>query len=97
MDDYVPESKPFTYYVGEGQDGGTLKGLAKLIYDDQKKWILIYEANRDLMGDPNALPDGMSLTIPPAHQPTPKLETKFFRPFLPKPPTSMCMATWRWT
>ncbi len=41
LDAYDVRVKPFTYYVGEGKDGGTLKGLAKLVYDDQKKWVLI--------------------------------------------------------
>jgi TonB family protein len=76
LDAYDVRTKPFTYYVGEGKDGGTLKGLAKLVYDDQKKWVLIYEANRDLITDPNALPYGLSLTIPKSHQPMPKLVTK---------------------
>ena len=81
LDAYDVRVKPFTYYVGEGKDGGTLKGLAKLVYDDQKKWVLIYEANRDSITDPNALPDGLSLTIPPAHQRMPKLETKILPEF----------------
>jgi TonB family protein len=62
--------------VGEAQDGGTLRGLAKLVYGDKKMWIQIYAANRDVVSDPNALSYGMSLTIPPSHQPAPKLETK---------------------
>lgn len=73
---YALKMKPFTYNVGEANDGGTLKGIAKLVYDDQKKWVQIYAANRDVVVDPNALSTGMSLTIPPSHQPAPKLETK---------------------
>jgi anaerobic magnesium-protoporphyrin IX monomethyl ester cyclase len=76
LDAYDVRTKPFTYYVGEGKDGGTLKGLAKLVYDDQKKWVLIYEANRDVITDPNALPNGLSLTIPRSHERVPKLVTK---------------------
>jgi len=76
QEDYVLKNKPFTYSVGEAQDGGTLSGLAKLVYGDQKMWIRIYAANRDVVRDPNALSYGMSLTIPPSHQPVPKLETK---------------------
>jgi len=76
IDDYFLKTKPFTYSVGEAQDGGTLSGLAKLVYGDKKMWIQIYEANRDVVSDPNVLPYGMTLTIPPSHQPAPKLETK---------------------
>ncbi|HZE82190.1 MAG TPA: TonB family protein, partial [Candidatus Polarisedimenticolia bacterium] len=72
-----------TYSVGEAQDGGTLKGIAKLVYGDQKKWVQIFEANRDVVGDPNALHYGMSLTIP-RHQPEPKLENKVLPPYPPE-------------
>ncbi len=82
-DDYTLKIKPFTYSVGEAQDGGTLKGIAKLVYGDQKKWVQIFEANRDVVGDPNALHYGMSLTIP-RHQPEPKLENKVLPPYPPE-------------
>jgi anaerobic magnesium-protoporphyrin IX monomethyl ester cyclase len=77
-DDYALKTRPFTYSVGEAVDAGTLEGIAKVIYGDRKKWIRIYEANRDVLGDgnPNALHYGMLLTIPSLHQPEPKLETK---------------------
>jgi TonB family protein len=75
-DDYVLRIKPFTYNVGEAQDGGTLKGIAKLVYGDQKMWIRIYAANRDVVANPDVLSFGMSLIIPVSEQPTPKLETK---------------------
>jgi anaerobic magnesium-protoporphyrin IX monomethyl ester cyclase len=81
LDDYVLRMKPFTYSVGEAQDGGTLRGLAKLVYGDKKMWIQIYAANRDVVSDPSALLYGMSLTIPPSYQPTPKLETKVLPPY----------------
>ena len=82
-DDYVLKMRPFTYSVGEAQDGGTLQGIAKLVYGDRKKWVQIYEANRDVVGDGdlNALHFGMSLTIPPLHQPEPKLEAKVLPPY----------------
>ena len=81
QEDYVLRTKPFTYSVGEAQDGGTLRGLAKLAYGDKKMWIQIYAANRDVVSDPNALRYGMSLTIPSSHQPAPKLETKAVPPY----------------
>jgi TonB family protein len=85
-DDYALKSRPFAYSVGEAQDGGTLQGIAKLVYGDRKKWVLIFEANRDVVGDgnPNALHYGMSLTIPPLHHPEPKLETKVLPPYPPE-------------
>ena len=73
--DYVLKTKPFTYSVGEAEDGGTLRGLAKLVYGDKKMWIQIYAANRDVVNDPNVLPYGMSLSIP-SHHSTPKVETR---------------------
>jgi TonB family protein len=81
IEDYVLKMKPFTYSVGEANDGGTLKGLAQLVYDDKKMWIQIYEANRDVVRDPNALRYGMSLTIPSSPQRVPKLETKGLPPY----------------
>jgi TonB family protein len=74
--DYINQKKPFTYSVGEAEDGGTLKGVAKLVYGNQKMWVQIFEANRALLRDPDALTDGMSLTIPPAHRNVPRLVTK---------------------
>jgi TonB family protein len=79
--DYVLKMKPFTYSVGEAEDGGTLRGIAKLVYGDQKMWVRIFAANRDVVADPNALSYGMPLTIPSSHQPAPKLETKVLPPY----------------
>jgi TonB family protein len=79
QDDYVAKMKPFNYTVGEAEDDGTLKGIAKLVYGDQNMWARIYEANRDVLdGYPNLnkLGYGLSLTIPSLFQPEPKLETK---------------------
>jgi TonB family protein len=79
--DYVLKNKPFTYSVGEANDGGTLSGLATLVYGDKKMWIQIYAANRDVVSDPNALRYGMSLTIPASSQRAPKVETKVLPPY----------------
>ena len=79
QDDYVAKMKPFNYTVGEAEDGGTLKGIAKLVYGDRKMWVHIYEANLDVLdGNPDLskLGYGLSLTIPSLFQPEPKLETK---------------------
>ena len=84
LEDYTLKIKPFTYSVGEAQDGGTLKGIAKLVYGDQKKWVQIYAANRDVVGNPNALSYATSLTIPLSHQAEPKLESKVLPPYPPE-------------
>ena len=81
LEDYTLKIKPFTYSVGEGNDGGTLSGLAKLVYGDKKMWTQIYAANRDVVSNPNALSYGMSLTIPASHPPEPKRETKVLPPY----------------
>jgi TonB family protein len=78
---YSFKTKPFTYNVGEADDQGTLRGIAKLVYGNQKMWVQIFEANRDVVVDPNSLPSGMSLTIPPLFQPEPKPATKIFPPY----------------
>jgi TonB family protein len=74
--DYIEKKKPFTYVVGEGQDGGTLKGVAQVVYGDRKKWVQIFEANREHVELPNSVLYGMPITIPPAHREVPKLVTK---------------------
>ncbi len=74
--DYVVRIKPFTYSVGEAADGGTLKGVAKLVYGNQKMWVQIFEANRAVLKDPDALTYGMSLTVPPVHRVVPRLAAR---------------------
>ncbi|HEX8765414.1 MAG TPA: hypothetical protein VF740_09655 [Candidatus Acidoferrum sp.] len=51
----LSQPKPLTYSVGEAGDGGTLEGVAKLVYGNQKMWVQIFEANRALLGYPDAL------------------------------------------
>lgn len=44
----------------------TLAGIAKAYYGEQRHWRIIYEANRSVIGnDPNALPIGVELLLPP--------------------------------
>ena len=45
--------------------GDTLTGIAKQFYGDPNLWRLIYEANRAVLRDPDRLPRGVKLTIPP--------------------------------
>jgi nucleoid-associated protein YgaU len=45
--------------------GDTLSGIAKKYYDDAGKYMAIYEANKDVIGnDPNLIQPGMELVIP---------------------------------
>lgn len=55
---------PLTIHRVEATD--TLASIAKTYYGEQRHWRLIYETNRTLIGDdPNALPVGIELLIPP--------------------------------
>lgn len=54
---------PLTHRVNAAD---TLATIAKQYYGNQGLWQLIYEANRDRIGDdPNAIPVGAELVIPP--------------------------------
>ncbi len=82
--DYISKMKPFNYTVGEAEDGGTLKGIAKIVYGDKSEWVQIYEANRDSINNPDTLGYGLSLLIPISRPPLPKLESKVLPAFPPE-------------
>lgn len=42
----------------------TLYSLARMYYNDQRRWKDIYEANRDTLSDPNKIYVGQRLVIP---------------------------------
>ena len=45
--------------------GDTLSGIAQKYYNDAGKYLKIYEANKDLIGDnPDLIQPGMELVIP---------------------------------
>ena len=46
------------------QRGETLYALARMYYNDQSKWRVIYEANRGVMSSPHSLQAGQELIIP---------------------------------
>lgn len=52
-----------TYTVVKGD---SLSRIAKQQYGDASKWRTIYEANRDLIKDPDLIYPGQSLRIPEA-------------------------------
>jgi nucleoid-associated protein YgaU len=52
-----------TYVV---QNGDSLSKIAKREYGDANKWRAIYEANRDLIKDPDLIYPGQELKVPGA-------------------------------
>ncbi|MGB2715155.1 MAG: LysM peptidoglycan-binding domain-containing protein [Vicinamibacterales bacterium] len=52
-----------TYVVVKGD---SLSKIAKREYGDAKKWRTIYEANKDLIKDPDLIYPGQTLKIPGA-------------------------------
>jgi nucleoid-associated protein YgaU len=45
--------------------GETLSGIAKKYYDDAGKYLKLYEANKEVIGDdPSLIQPGMELVIP---------------------------------
>ena len=46
--------------------GDTLSKIAKSMYGDANKWQKIYEANTDIIKDPNMIRPGQVLKIPEA-------------------------------
>ena len=57
----IPTGK--TYVV---QKGDSLSKIAKREYGDANDWPRIFEANRDIIKDPDLIHPGQTLKIPPA-------------------------------
>jgi len=70
------KKKPFNYVVGDQKDGGTLKGVAKLVYGDPNAWVQIFEANRAVLLYPGPVGYGTVLYIPAGKRRVPKLISK---------------------
>ena len=83
-EDYIAKKKPFTYTVGDAKDHGTLRGIAGLVYGDQNLWIQIFEANRNVLDRPGAVPSGTSLEIPPRKREVPKVISKVMPAYPPE-------------
>lgn len=67
----APATAPATKKNGLGADGfytvgkgDMLSTISQKVYGTSKKWQKIYDANRDVLKDPNALKVGMKLRIP---------------------------------
>ncbi|MEV2271431.1 LysM peptidoglycan-binding domain-containing protein [Nonomuraea africana] len=63
-----PPERPESITVGPEE---SLWQIAEKLFEDGSRWERIYEANRDVLGDPHALRQGMRLRLPmeiyPAH------------------------------
>jgi nucleoid-associated protein YgaU len=55
----TPTEKTYTVVKGD-----SLSKIAQSIYGDAKKWKLIYEANRELIKNPDLIYPGQVLKIP---------------------------------
>jgi nucleoid-associated protein YgaU len=51
--------------VYEVKSGDSLSKIAKHEYGDASKWPKIFEANKDILKDPNKIFPGQKLKIPP--------------------------------
>ena len=63
------KTAPGTAQVYVVRGGDTLSKLAERFYNSVSKWEKIYEANRDILKNPNYIFIGMKLTIPADDQP----------------------------
>jgi LysM repeat protein len=52
------------YGIWEVQSGESLSKIAKVVYDNASKYMPIFEANKDILKDPNVIHPGQKLTIP---------------------------------
>lgn len=57
------------YHTHTVVKGDTLGAIAKHYYDSASKYPKIFEANRDILDDPNKIRPGQALTIPNLEQP----------------------------
>ncbi len=61
-------AEPVSYVV---QKDDTLQKIAKRSYGSYSKWTKIYDANRDVIKDPNFLKPGVTLKIPALDEKSP--------------------------
>ena len=60
----VKNTDVYGYWVV--QSGDSLSKIAKRCYDDANKYMKIFEANKDMLKDPNQIKPGQKLKIPSA-------------------------------
>ena len=51
--------------IYEVKSGDSLSKIAKAEYGDANQWNRIFEANKDILADPNKIYPGQKLKIPP--------------------------------
>ncbi len=56
------QDKPVKTYVI--QPGDTLAKIAQAMYGDASRWKEIYQANKDVIANPDVIQVGVTLTIP---------------------------------
>ncbi|MCC6758854.1 MAG: LysM peptidoglycan-binding domain-containing protein [Candidatus Omnitrophica bacterium] len=59
--DEAPSATPSEYVI---QKNDTLQKISKKVYGTYKKWYQIYEANKDIITDPNRIKPGLTIRIP---------------------------------
>ncbi|MCK5579727.1 MAG: LysM peptidoglycan-binding domain-containing protein [Candidatus Omnitrophica bacterium] len=64
--DQVAEPTVTGFVDYEIQKDDTLQKISKKFYDSYSKWPKIYEVNKDVIGDPNAIKPGVTIRIPVA-------------------------------
>jgi nucleoid-associated protein YgaU len=63
-DPVVPREAPSSSRTYTIQKGDTLSGIAKREYGNASEWRAIYEANRDVIKDPDLIYPGQTINIP---------------------------------
>lgn len=61
----VPPVVPSDEMVYITNSGDTLTGIAKQVYGQSSLWQIIYGANKDRIANPNRVPQGLTIRIPP--------------------------------
>lgn len=71
------ESEPMVEYVDYTiEKNDTLQKISKKFYDTYRKWPQIYEANKDVIKDPNNITPGVKIRIPTDKQSAPAMNLK---------------------
>ena len=50
-------------YIYTVKEGDTLRSIARLIYDDEARWPLLYYANKDIIDSPEDIAPGMKIYV----------------------------------
>jgi len=61
----APDAAPPKVETYTVQAGDSLSKIAKKLYGDGNKWRVIFEANQDIIKNPDLIHPGQTLKIPP--------------------------------